>query len=59
MRGEKSWMSVGMKEMAILPKGGFARLLKQQLAVVCIAGSQVFQMACFLQKTIPQIIELD
>jgi len=48
-----------MKEMAILPKGGFARLLKQQLAVVCIAGSQVFQMACFLQKTIPQIIELD
>lgn len=43
-------MSLGMKEVGTLLKGGFARPLKQQLAVVCMAGKQAFQMACFLKK---------
>lgn len=53
-------MSLGMKEVGIPLKGGFARPLKQQLVVVYMAGRQAFQMACFFKKKkIPTFIELD
>lgn len=49
-------MSLGMKEVGTLLKGGFTRPLKQQLAVVCLAGRQALQMAYFFKtRKIPQI----
>lgn len=48
LRGE-SWMSLGTKEMGTLLKGGFTRPLKQQLAVLCLAGRQTLQMVCFFK----------